>query len=128
MGDVARRLGLMRLLLDTCVSGESAAALRELGHDVEWVGDWVADPGDAAILAHASSERRVLVTLDKDFGELVVVRGEQHCGIVRLVDCSVSKQAATCELVLARHGQTLLTGGIVTAEPGRLRVRPATEE
>ena len=49
MGDVARRLGLMRLLLDTCVSGKSAAALRELGHDVEWVGDWVADPGDAAM-------------------------------------------------------------------------------
>jgi hypothetical protein len=29
------------------------------------------------------------------------------------------------ELVLARHGESLVAGGIVTAEPGRLRIRPA---
>lgn len=72
------------------------------------------------ILARARMENRILVTLDKDFGELAVVRGERHCGIVRLVDCSVTRQAATCELVLSRHGRSLMTGGIVTAEPGRL--------
>jgi hypothetical protein len=31
-------------------------------------------PGDEAILARAAAEERVLVTLDKDFGELVIVR------------------------------------------------------
>jgi predicted nuclease of predicted toxin-antitoxin system len=41
----------MRLLLDTCLSGKAATALRDSGHDVVWVGDWPADPGDAAILA-----------------------------------------------------------------------------
>jgi hypothetical protein len=44
------------------------------GHDVIWAGDWSDDPGDEAILARASEERRVLVTLDKDFGELAIVR------------------------------------------------------
>lgn len=118
----------MKLLLDSCLSGKAASELRGSGHDVVWAGEWPADPGDAAILARARDEGRILVTLDKDFGELAVVHGEPHCGIVRLVDCSVTRQAATCTLVLARHGDTLAAGGIVTAEPGRLRVRPAAEE
>lgn len=118
----------MRLPLDTCLSGKAATSLRDSGHDVAWVGDWPTDPGDAAILAWARDEKRILVTLDKDFGELAVVHGEPHCGIVRLVDCSVTRQAAMCELVLARHGESLVAGGIVTAEPGRLRIRPANGE
>ena len=127
MGAVSGCLGAMRLLLDTCLSGKSAKALRDAGHDVVWGGDWSVDPGDTAILARAREESRILITLDKDFGELAVVRGEPHCGIIRLVDCSVTRQAATCELVLVRHGDALVAGGIVTAEPGRLRIRPADE-
>ena len=117
----------MKLLLDSCLSGKAAESLRASGHDVAWVGDWPADPGDAAILARASEEGRIVVTLDKDFGELAVVHGRSHSGIIRLVDCSVMRQAATCELVLERHSALLSAGGIVTAEPGRLRVRPASE-
>ena len=37
-----------------------------------WFGDWSRDPGDEEILAIADQERRILVTLDKDFGELAV--------------------------------------------------------
>jgi predicted nuclease of predicted toxin-antitoxin system len=118
----------MRLLLDTCLSGKAATALRHSGQDVVWVGDWPADPGDAAILACARDEERILVTLDKDFGDLAIVRGQPHCGIVRLVDCSVKRQAVMCEFVLARHGESLVAGGIVTAEPGRLRIRPPGDE
>ena len=68
------------------------------------------------------------MTLDKNFGELAVVRGEPHCGIVRLLDCSVKRQAAMCELVLARHGESLIAGGIVPAESGRLRIHPPGNE
>lgn len=60
----------MKLLLDSCVWGGAVARLRAAGHDVVWSGDWPADPGDEEILAHALAEGRVLVTLDKDFGEL----------------------------------------------------------
>jgi len=118
----------MKVLLDSCLSGKTAEMLRTAGHDVVWVGNWPADPGDAAILARARAERRILVTLDKDFGELAIVRGEPHCGIVRLVNCSVTRQADTCESILTRHGELLIEGGIVTAEPGRLRIRPAAAD
>jgi len=58
----------MKLLLDSCLSGKAAVALRDHGHDVVWTGDWPADPGDVAILTRAREEGRGLVTLDKDFG------------------------------------------------------------
>jgi predicted nuclease of predicted toxin-antitoxin system len=64
------------------------------------------------------------VTLDKDFGELAIVRGLPHSGILRWVDISARQQATVTELVLAKHGDDLLKGAIVTAEPGRLRIHP----
>ena len=68
----------MKVLLDSCVWGGARDALTMAGHDVESVADWPADPGDAEVLAHASRTRSVLVTLDKDFGELAIVRGHPH--------------------------------------------------
>ena len=113
----------MKVLLDTCVWGRAADPLRAAGHDVVWVGDWPADPGDAEILARAFSEQRIL-TLDKDFGELAIMRATPHHGILRIVDFPARRQAAACLAVLSTHGDELLAGAIVTAEPGRMRIRP----
>ena len=118
----------MRLLLDTCVWRGVAAELEAAGHDVEWCGNWPQDPGDEEILAYARREARILATLDRDFGELAVVRGARHSGILRIVDFSVHQQAIARLQAIARHGSDLAAGGIVTAEPGRLRVRPAEPE
>ena len=114
----------MRVLLDTCVWGKARQELEVAGHNVIWAGDWPSDPGDDEILARAHQDNRVLVTLDKDFGELAIVRGRAHCGIVRLVNISARQQAAICARVLAGHGKELESGAIVTAELGRLRIRP----
>ena len=114
----------MRLLLDTCVWGGAREELRAAGHDVVWAGEWPEDPGDEEILARAYRERRILVTLDKDFGELAVVRGAPHCGIVRLANIAARQQARVCMYVLAVRARELEQGAIVTAEPGRLRTRP----
>jgi len=115
----------MRLLIDTCVWGGAAAELRAAGHDVVWSGDWSEDPGDDQKSARAYDENRVLVTLDRDFGELAIVFGQPHCGIVRLVNLSAKQQSTICLRVLALHGTDLESGAIVTASPGRMRIRPA---
>ena len=60
----------MKLVRDTCIWGGAADVLRMRGHDVVWSGDWDEDPGDEEILAMALAQDRVLITLDKDFGEL----------------------------------------------------------
>ena len=68
----------MRLLLDTCVWGGVAEELVSAGHDAIRAGGWDTDPGDQEILEIANRDSRVLVMLDKDFGELAVVRGHPH--------------------------------------------------
>jgi predicted nuclease of predicted toxin-antitoxin system len=65
----------------------------------------------------------VLVTLDKDFGELAVREGRRHAGIIRLVDISATSQAGACIQVLERYAEELRSGAIVTVEPGRVRLR-----
>ncbi|PKB63533.1 MAG: toxin-antitoxin system, toxin component, PIN family protein [SAR202 cluster bacterium Io17-Chloro-G2] len=115
----------MNLLLDTCVWGGNIEALVAAGHDVVWAGGWTEDPGDAEILQLAHSEARILVTLDKDFGELAVLNQQPHSGILRLVNLSARQQAPVCLRVLAQYGEELQAGALVTAETGRVRIRPS---
>ncbi len=68
----------MKILLDTCVWGGAMRELESVGHDVIWSGDWPRDPGDEEILAKAHEAGRILITLDKDFGEMAIFRGLQH--------------------------------------------------
>lgn len=119
----------MKLLLDTCVWGKARQELEAAGHDVIWTGEWAKDPGDEQILALAYSESRILVTLDKDFGELAIVYGKPHSGIIRLVNISARQQGQVCLRVLSLYGAELLSGGIATVEVGRLRLRlPQTQD
>lgn len=86
----------MKLLLDASVWGGVRKDLEAAGYDVIWAGNWTEDPGDEEILAQAYQEDRVLVTLDKDFGELAVLRGMPHAGILRLVNFSAQQQGLVC--------------------------------
>ncbi len=113
----------MRLLLDSSIWPRTAEALRRIGHDVIWVGDWPKAPGDGAILDEAHRDGRIPVTLDKDFGELAVRYAVPHAGIVRLVETPVVQQASLCELVLERHADELHAGAVIAADPERIRVR-----
>lgn len=115
----------MKVLLDTCVSKMAVAALD--GHDVERTGDWESDPGDEAILNHAREHAQVLVTLDKDFGELAIVRGLAHSGIIRLVGIRSGDQGPIAAALLEKYGEELAAGAIVTASEQRTRIRPSGE-
>jgi predicted nuclease of predicted toxin-antitoxin system len=79
------------------------------------------------VLAKAHDEGRILVTLDKDFGELAVVKGKPHSGILRLVNLSAKQQGSVCLRVVETYGQLLQSGAIITVEPGRIRIRPPDE-
>jgi predicted nuclease of predicted toxin-antitoxin system len=115
----------MNVLLDTCVWGGAKAVLEQAGHDVIWCGDWAKDPGDQEILAYALREQRVLITQDKDFGELAIVRGHPHAGIVRLVGFAGKEQGDVCARILGAYHTDLCAAAIVTVTKQRVRVRPA---
>ena len=61
----------MRFIVDRCAGRRLAEWLRDSGHDVLDTRNLGPDPGDAALLERAASENRVLITVDKDFGELI---------------------------------------------------------
>ena len=115
----------MRVLLDACVWGGAAIYLRDLGHDAVWAGDWREDPGDREIVRRAYDQKRVLVTLDKDFGELVIRERVAHSGIVRLAGIRATSEGLACADVLEKYGDGLLSGAVtmIVVEPGRIRVR-----
>ena len=114
----------MRILLDTCVWGGAVNSLRTNGHDVIWSGDWDEDPGDEEILAIAHAERRILITLDKDFGELAILRRIPHSGILRIAGFPARRQASVIQIILSSHGSELEAGAIITVDPRRVRIRP----
>lgn len=113
----------MKVLLDSCTWGPAAEEIRAAGHEVEWVGDWKPDPGDEEILKIAIERKAVVVTLDKDFGEMAVVNNIRHSGIIRLVGFSARDHAGACIALLEAYGEELSNGAIVTAADGRARVR-----
>ena len=113
----------MKLLLDTCISKSARDYLVSTGYDVIWTAEWEKDPGDYEILSFAHQEGRVLVTLDKDFGELAIVRGLPHSGIIRLSGISSKEQGNTCHTVIKKYEQDLKKGAIITVDKKKVRIR-----
>ena len=74
----------MNLLADECVAAEIVARLRDDGHDIEIASAFRAGAPDDEVLARAAAAGRVLLTADKDFGELVYRLGRAHAGVILL--------------------------------------------
>jgi predicted nuclease of predicted toxin-antitoxin system len=73
----------MRFLLDESADFPLAAFLRTLGHDVTTIAhDYPYGLKDADVLAIAHREQRILITNDRDFGELVFRRNQSHAGVI----------------------------------------------
>ena len=113
----------MKFLLDSCVSGFAVKDLREAGFDVQWIPEKGKDPGDDAIIKKAFDEDMVLVTLDKDFGELVFVFGRPHSAIIRLVDIPAKNQGKILLKLIETHRTDIEKKALITADRYRVRVR-----
>jgi predicted nuclease of predicted toxin-antitoxin system len=60
----------MKFFIDRCAGRRLAAWLRDQGRDVAEAQERGPDPGDRELLATAAAEGRMLVTMDKDFGDV----------------------------------------------------------
>ena len=74
----------------------------------------------------ARQEDRVLITQDKDFGELVFVQNRQHGPLVRVVELSVVEQVQAIGELLEQHKHELMGQVLVTITRGRIRIRRRT--
>jgi predicted nuclease of predicted toxin-antitoxin system len=100
----------LRILADESVEGEIVARLRSEGHDVAYVPETSAGIRDDEVLARANAEGRVLLTEDKDFGDLAFFYGSRTLGIVllRAHGADVEAKASLVAEVLETHEDELI--------------------
>ncbi len=114
----------MRFLANENFPGAAVKLLEAAGHDVIWVRTAAPGTSDADVLAWAVREERILLTFDKDFGELARASPlPAKCGVV-LFRMPMPKPADAgqrlADLIAARDDWA---GHFSVVEPGRVRMR-----
>jgi predicted nuclease of predicted toxin-antitoxin system len=114
----------IKFLVDESTGASVAEYLRRAGFDVLFVGETMQQADDADILTQAVHENRILMTNDKDFGELVFRSGRPHAGVVlfRLQDESQDNRVRIAQIVVEEYLKRLPDNFVVVTEKG-LRVR-----
>lgn len=74
----------MRFLSDENIGHGVIEPLRKLGFDVKSILEINPGLNDTNVLALANKENRILITSDKDFGELIYTRKLVHAGVILL--------------------------------------------
>jgi predicted nuclease of predicted toxin-antitoxin system len=114
----------MNFVADEGIDRQVVERLRQDGHQVWYVAEMAPSISDEAVLAIANREAALLLTADKDFGEMVFRQRRFTGGIilVRLAGVSAGRKA---EMVAAaiRRRQSELDGGFTVIAPGICRTR-----
>jgi predicted nuclease of predicted toxin-antitoxin system len=115
----------MKFLADENFPGLAVKQLRGIGFSVSWIAEDSPGAGDEAVMARCAAEQRTLLTLDKDFGELVFHRGlPAGCGIVLFrLDAQLPEEFARVATAVLKDSQEW-AGNFAVVEPSRIRLRP----
>jgi predicted nuclease of predicted toxin-antitoxin system len=117
----------MKFLLDQSTDARLGVYLRTLGHDATRIGgDYPAGLPDRSVLAIAVREGRILITDDRDFGELVFRTHHVHAGVIYLrlgSYAELSVKIARLDYVLTHYGTQLDQFLVVTTQRIRIRAR-----
>jgi predicted nuclease of predicted toxin-antitoxin system len=115
----------MRFLADENVSRLVIERLRAAGFDVISIGETKSGAPDRDVFRAADAEGCILVTEDRDFGELVIRQRLKVRGVLLLELDRLSNAAEADEVarVVSIYGERLF-GNLVVIEPGRIRLRP----
>lgn len=114
----------MRFLLDESADFPLAAFLKTQGHDVTAIAhDYPHALKDQDVLAIAQQEQRILVTNDRDFGELLIRQKLAHAGVIlfRLHSEDLATKQRWLTYVLTRHANDLQNLIVITDQKVRIR-------
>jgi predicted nuclease of predicted toxin-antitoxin system len=115
----------MRILANENFPREAVETLRARGHDVLWARTDSPGSPDSRVVDRAASERRILITFDKDFGELAFRRGLfSPAGIILFRIKAPSPALAAQVAVAVLEGRTDWAGHFSVIEEGRIRMTP----
>jgi predicted nuclease of predicted toxin-antitoxin system len=115
----------MKLLADESVDRPIVERLRLDGHDVLYVAEFETGISDTEVLQRANDLSALLVTLDKDFGELVfqqTLRTSFGVVLIRLSGLTVERKAEIVSDAFRRHEADFLRSfSVITS--GRVRIQ-----
>lgn len=115
----------MRFLADENFPGDAVAQLKIAGHDIVWVRSAAPGSKDEEIVAWAAREGRIVLTFDKDFGELAWRAGLPATSGVVLFRLALPPAADVGNVLAGRMSErTDWAGHFSVIEPGRIRMRP----
>jgi predicted nuclease of predicted toxin-antitoxin system len=114
----------MNLVADEIIDRQIVERLRRDGHVVDWVAEVSPSIPDEGVLQLAVSRPAVLVTEDKDFGELVYRRGLSHAGVllIRLEGLDNATKAEVVSQAVRDNGADL-PGAFTVVSPELVRLR-----
>ncbi len=114
----------LKFLVDVGVGKRVETWLGKNGYDVKAVRDLNPSMEDEEILTIAVSEGRMVITMDKGFGELVYHSGLAHAGVLllRLEDAKADEKAKVMESILKQYSDKLANHFCVF-QGGKLRIR-----
>ena len=114
----------MKFVADEGVDGTLVNLLREAGHDVLYFAEQPQNTGDPTILNLANADDRILITRDKDFGELVYRTKMVHAGII-LIRLEELKSKTRSQIVVdfIKKNFGLLSGSFIVIQAGAARIR-----
>lgn len=116
----------MRFLLDQGLPRSTAALLRRVGFDAVHTAEiGMAQAEDEAILARASSEERVVVTLDADFHALLALSQARKPSVIRIriEGLRADELGELLQRVVVQCRSDLEAGTMITVQEQRVRVR-----
>jgi len=114
----------MKILADENVDKPIISRFRHDGHELESIAEESPGLPDEDVLSRAWRSGVLLISGDKDFGELVYRKRLPHAGVLLLRISGLSEEEK-CELVsktIAQHG-TQLAGAFSVLTPFDLRIR-----
>ncbi len=114
----------MNILADEGVDKQIVDELRTLGHRVTYIAECQPTISDDEVLDRANRESAVLLTSDKDFGELVFRQGRLHSGVVliRLEGVLAPRKSAIVTHAFLKHGHRMAGNfSVVSAKSVRIR-------
>lgn len=114
----------MRFLFDVGVGQKAEQFLAAQGHDVKAVRDLDPKLPDSDILDIAVAEARIVVTMDKDFGELVYRSSRPHAGVLLLrLEAATGDEKVAVVKTLTENYADEINGTFAVYANGRLRIR-----
>jgi predicted nuclease of predicted toxin-antitoxin system len=116
----------LKFLIDNAVSHMLAIHLRGLGHDAVHVRDYKMHAAeDEVVLSRAALEKRMLITKDTDFGDLLAGSGSAEPSVIlfRRTSGEPDTQFELLRRILPYLEESLRGCCIIVIEPRKVRIR-----